>query len=96
MNSLLIKYFDDSPENLIEVYNILKPNIHKITPNYYTKLCGATGLLVFFVKDSLDYLGLLIDKKTNPKRAIKTYKDIIAYLEEVKNNCINKTNSIQI
>ena len=44
---------------------------NKIIPNYFSRICGTTGLLVFIVKDALEYCGVIInDKKTQPSRII--------------------------
>lgn len=56
-------------------------HIQKITPAYFSKICGTTGLFVFFIKDILDYFGISNDKKTKPK-AYWTYKDLIELLDK--------------
>ena len=43
----------------------------KINPNYFSKICGTTGLLIFLIKETLEYCGVIInDKKTQPARII--------------------------
>jgi hypothetical protein len=32
--------------------------VNKINPNNFSKICGTTGLFVFFIKDAIDYIGL--------------------------------------
>ena len=40
-----------------------------INPTYYSKICGTTGLLIFIIKDALEYCGVIInEKKTQPAR----------------------------
>ena len=67
----------------------------KINPNYFPKICGTTGLLIFLIKDALEYCGVIInDKKTQPARILDNllyYKNstenlaqIIEYLSGVK------------
>ena len=67
----------------------------KINPNYFPKICGTTGLLIFLIKDALEYCGVIInDKKTQParildnlmyyKNSIETLAQIIEYLSGVK------------
>jgi hypothetical protein len=57
-----------------------------INPTYYSKICGTTGLLIFIIKDALEYCGVIInEKKTQPARIIDNlmyYKnsiDTLAY-----------------
>ena len=68
---------------------------NKINPNYFPKICGTTGLLIFLIKDALEYCGVIInDKKTQParildnlmyyKNSIETLAQIIEYLSGVK------------
>ena len=43
----------------------------KINPNYFSKICGTTGLLIFLIKETLEYCGVIInDKKTQPARIL--------------------------
>lgn len=68
----LLNGMDCSSQNLYEIYKLLGKNAVKITPNYYSKLCGTTGLLVFFIKDALEFIGVLEDKKI-PAKAVLGY-----------------------
>ena len=67
----------------------------KINPNYFSKICGTTGLLIFLIKDTLEYCGVIInDKKTQParildnllyyKNTIDTLAQYIDYLSGIK------------
>ena len=67
----------------------------KILPNYFSKICGTTGLLLFLIKDALEYCGVIKnDKKTQParildnllyyKKSIDTIAFFIDYLSGVK------------
>ena len=67
----------------------------KIVPNYFSKICGTTGLLVFLIKDTLEYCGVIQnDKKTQParildnllyyKNCIDTIASFIDYLSGIK------------
>ena len=66
-----------------------------INPNYFPKICGTTGLLIFLIKDALEYCGVIInDKKTQPSRILdnlmyyknttETLAQIIEYLSGIK------------
>jgi hypothetical protein len=71
-----------SKDCLYQVYKLIGLNITKINPNYFSKVCGTTGLIVFFIKDIIDYLGLSFDKKASQMRIVKTFSDIINAYEE--------------
>lgn len=82
LSGVLYENFDTSSENLYEIYKLLDKNHYKITPNYYSKLCGTTGLIVFFVKDALEYLGFIEDKRTAPNSINNLYTKCKDYLCE--------------
>ena len=67
--------------NLYKIYNLVKGNLNKILPNYYSNICGTTGLFVFIIKDILEFLG--ISQKTKKiNNAYWTYSDIIETINE--------------
>ena len=46
----------------------------KITASYYSKICGTTGLLIFIIKDVLEYWGIILnERKTQPSRMLDTF-----------------------
>ena len=59
-----MKNFDFSEENLVKITKIIGNREKKITPTFYSKTCGTTGLIIFLVKDAMEYAGIIIDKKT--------------------------------
>ena len=45
-----------------------------ITASYYSKICGTTGLLIFIIKDVLEYWGIMLnERKTQPSRMLDTF-----------------------
>ena len=44
-------------ENLYKIYKLTENNIIKFCSGYFSKLCGTTGLFIFYIKDILDFLG---------------------------------------
>ena len=56
-------------------------HIQKITPAYFSKICGTTGLFVFFIKDILDFLGISNDKKLQ-SNSYWTYKGVINVIDK--------------
>jgi len=99
---------DCSIENIFNLINIVNQNKNKdkLNPLFYSKLCPTTGLLIFLIKESLDYLGVLESNKTPPQRLIQIYQHYIDLnkekLEDInkklnesdnnKNNTNNKNN----
>ena len=63
-----IKKFDFSDENIYKSLKIIGHREKKITPTFYSKTCGTTGLIIFLIKDTMEYAGLIVDKKTLPAR----------------------------
>ena len=68
-------------KNIYKIIHIINGNIGKIIPSYFTKTCGTTGLIVFFIKDILDYTGISNDKKFW-ENAYFTYKGIVNVIDE--------------
>ena len=75
------KKIEVNGNNLYQIYNLVKGNFNKIVPNYFSSICGTTGLFVFIIKDVLEFLGFSqkIKKKEN---AYWTYMDIIDSINE--------------
>ena len=45
----------------------------KFNASYFSKICGTTGLLIFIIKDALEYCSILSnEKKTQPSRMLDT------------------------
>ena len=94
LNSIISnrKLFIDG-DNLYKIYKLVKTNINKINPAYYSKICGTTGLFVFFIKDILDFLGFSNDKKIQ-KNSYWSYSEIINILDS-KISVLNKFQNIE-
>ena len=79
-----IKNIDFTHKKIFLLNKLLIGAKKKINPSYFSKLCGTTGLIVFLVKDALEYCGVIIsDKKTQPSRILDNlmyYKNIIETL----------------
>ena len=81
INMINKKKIEVNGNNLYQIYNLVKGNFNKIVPNYFSSICGTTGLFVFIIKDVLEFLGFSqkIKKKEN---AYWTYMDIIDSINE--------------
>jgi hypothetical protein len=66
-----IQNFDLSVENIFKVKRLIGSNLQILTPNYYSRLCGTTGLFIFLIKDVLDFSGIFIEKITPISRVFK-------------------------
>ena len=85
------KKIDVNGNNLYKIYNLVKSNLNKIIPNYYTDICGTTGLFVFIIKDILEFLGIS-QKIKKIDNAYWTYSDIIEAINERINYLKNYSN----
>ena len=62
-----VKNFNFNNKTIYLINNLVKDIKNKIIPSYYSKICGTTGLVVFLIKDALEYCGVIYsDKKTQP------------------------------
>ena len=78
-----IPEFDFSPRNIYKIKKLINGKEDKLKPLIYENICKTTGLVIFIIKDSLEYCGVIINnKKTKPKI-------LINYLEYLKGK-INK------
>jgi hypothetical protein len=94
-----VKSLNFSNSNLLNIQKLVGNNTHKITPSYFSKVCGTTGLFVFLLKDAFEYVGIMIDnKKTSPYNQYKLekyhYEELTKVLEKLVNlqgNILNKS-----
>jgi len=77
------KDFDFSHKTIYLLNRLLvgiKPNIN---PGFFSKISGTTGMLIFIIKDALEFCGVLVSKKTPKSRIYDNliyYKNIIDHL----------------
>ncbi len=69
-----LKTIDLSDANIYKLSRILQNKEKFISPNYYSKSCATSGLIIFILKDILEYLGLISDKRTIPSQLLKLNK----------------------
>ncbi len=79
-DSLKGPYEFDS-ETLYKIYRIIGHNMQKINPNFYSKICGTTGLIVFFIKDMIDYMGFTFEKKTPISNVLTNMNGIVKAID---------------
>ena len=75
-----VKSFDFSNDCLFKVLRLSINKEKKLMPSYYSKICSTTGIIIFLIKDTLEYIGLIsTDKKTLPgaNKLFKLYSAVI-------------------
>ena len=82
------KKIDLSKNNEYQIYMLAKGNYKKILPNYFSNICGTTGLFVFVIKDVLEFMGIT-PKIKNKENAFWTYSDIIESIDDKINHLSN-------
>ena len=73
---------DTSLPNLFNISRLLRNNQHKLNPNYFSDICGTTGLITFFLKDALEFLGSISNKNTCQVKILKNAAMLIEFLNE--------------
>jgi hypothetical protein len=66
--------FNLSDSNLIKLSKLVKHKEKIFSPSYYSNKCVTTGLLIFLLKDVMEFTGILSDKKNNPNILYQTMK----------------------
>ena len=87
----MVNNFDFSKENIYQIKNIIKGNEDKLKPKYYSKICSTTGLIIFLVKDILEYLGLNSNNKSNTAIILAN----LEFLEKMKSKIPNYLKILQ-
>ena len=87
----IVNNFDFSQENIFQIKKIIKGNEDKLKPKYYSKICQTTGLVIFLIKDILEYLGLNQTKKTSPAIILAN----LEFLEKMKTKIPNYLKVLQ-
>jgi hypothetical protein len=77
------KAFDFSDQNTYKIYRLTINKEKKFASNFFSKICQTTAIIIFLIKDALEFIGVLIDKK-NPSEG-KVYKLAKVVVENNKN-----------
>ena len=87
-----ISEFDFTSKNIYKLKQLINGNEDKIKPLIYENICKTTGLIIFIIKDSLEYCGIIKNEK---KMMPSIMLDYLRYLQKVINRAkdyINKLN----
>lgn len=82
----MVNEFEFSEDNIFQIKKIIKGNEEKLKPKYYSQICATTGLVIFLVKDILEYLGLYLN--TNKGCPVFVLMNL-EFLEKVKTKLPN-------
>lgn len=74
-------------ENLYKVYKLIEKDLYKFNSGYFSKLCGTTGIFIFYIRNILDFLGFTNEKKFQ-KNSYCSFLEIINYID-YKINMLN-------
>ena len=84
IGTFILKKFNDitfEHKKIVSINKLLLGIKKNINAGYFSKICGTTGLLIFIIKDALEYCGAIInEKKTQPARILDNllyYKNLI-------------------
>ena len=70
--------FEFTPKNIFEVKKLVHGKEDQLKPASFSKICPTTGFVVFLIKDTLEYCGIILSLKKNiPSLCLK-------YLEYIK------------
>ena len=85
------KKFNFNNENIKKLRKLTQNVKDKISPNYYSKVCGTTGLVVFIVKDALEFCGVIVNEKKTPIKSLYNLKKMEQLdLMHIKNKILPK------
>ena len=84
IGNFILKKFNDitfEHKKIALVNKLLFGIKNNFNAGYFSKICGTTGLLIFIIRDALEYCGVIInEKKTQPARILDNllyYKNLI-------------------
>ena len=86
-----IDNFDFSPKNIYEAKKLIKGKEDQLKPANFTKICATTGLIIFLVKDMLEYCGIILNFKKNTPSICLRY---LEYIEDAQNKFKNYIKNI--
>ena len=67
------KKFNFENNNVYLINKLIIKKKAKMLPSYYSKICSSTGLIMFLIKDALEYCGIIFsEKKTPHNRVVNT------------------------
>ena len=84
IGTFILKKFNEitfEHKKIVLINKLLSAIKNNFNASYFSKICGTTGLLIFIIRDALEYCGVIInEKKTQPARILDNllyYKNCI-------------------
>ena len=90
-----VNNFDFSIKNIYQLKKMVNGKQNKINPNLISKICSTTSLLIFLIKDTLEYLGVFHNSKKNIPCLLLKYLEYIGEIENKIENYINYIKKIK-
>ena len=81
---------DFTVQNIYKIRHLISGKEEKLKPVYFSKIEGTTGLLIFIIKDLLEYIGALPNEKKNDKGIMFKYYNHLLEVENRLTGFINK------
>ena len=85
-----VENFDFSVKNIYEAKKIIYGKEDQLKPANFTKICATTGLIIFLIKDTLEFCGVILSKKKNVPTLCLQYLEYVGNLQEKLRNYIDK------
>ena len=84
------KTFNFEDHNVYLINKLIINKKAKMLPSYYSKICSSTGLIMFLIKDALEYCGIIFSEKKTPHNRVvntllyeKKLLEKVSHLKEV-------------
>ena len=85
-----VENFDFSVKNIYEAKKIIYGKEDQLKPANFTKICATTGLIIFLIKDTLEFCGVILSLKKNVPTLCLQYLEYVGNLQEKLRNYIDK------
>lgn len=74
-----VKSFDFSSENIYAIYRISYNKDKRLASSNFTKTCPTTGIMIFLIRETLEYIGIFIHQKYPPtaNKLARLYQSIL-------------------
>ena len=76
-----VENFDFDVKNIFAVKSLVYGKEDQLKPASFTKICATTGLVIFLIKDTLEYCGVLVSWKKNIPSLCLQYLEYIAEMQ---------------
>ena len=87
-----VENFDFDVKNIFEAKRLVYGKEDQLKPAAFTKICATTGLVIFLIKDTLEYCGIIASLKKNIPSLCLQYLEYIAEMQnKIKNYIDNIT-----